>query len=211
MALIDTRTFNIYAQVSVPEVESRSFECDELIAPVIELLNKKGYKTKFCCAGHPYPHYEEMYLFVYEDTQETISSTQGDFTLTPEFKERSVIFELVSPENIPEEHNFDDIEIDEKRPYSFYYVETNKEIYGSEAYISFEDACLELDSVPEGWSLATEECFDESFEEYSHPTRGNYISHFFPFDQDVYYFYTQQVAEFMKLRNWAQSLPVINT
>ena len=69
MALIDTRTFSIYAQVSVPEVESRSFECDELIAPVIELLNKKGYKTKFCCAGHPYPHYEEMYLFEYEDTQ----------------------------------------------------------------------------------------------------------------------------------------------
>ena len=30
------------------------FECDEFIAPIISLLNKKGYRTKFCCEGHLY-------------------------------------------------------------------------------------------------------------------------------------------------------------
>lgn len=29
------------------------FQVDDLIAPVISLLNRKGYKTAFCCSGHP--------------------------------------------------------------------------------------------------------------------------------------------------------------
>ena len=30
------------------------FECDDLIAPTIIELNKKGYITTECCSGHPY-------------------------------------------------------------------------------------------------------------------------------------------------------------
>ncbi|MHB1155014.1 MAG: hypothetical protein ACYCWE_19300 [Eubacteriales bacterium] len=30
------------------------FEVDDMIAPVIQLLNKKGYVTTFYCGGHPY-------------------------------------------------------------------------------------------------------------------------------------------------------------
>ena len=30
------------------------FEVDELIAVQIQLLNRKGYKTACCCAGHPF-------------------------------------------------------------------------------------------------------------------------------------------------------------
>lgn len=29
------------------------FEVDDLIAPAISILNKKGYRTAFCCSGHP--------------------------------------------------------------------------------------------------------------------------------------------------------------
>ena len=32
-----------------------SFECDELIAPLIVKLNNMGFKTKACCSGHAYP------------------------------------------------------------------------------------------------------------------------------------------------------------
>ncbi|MBP3238663.1 MAG: hypothetical protein J6M24_06260 [Lachnospiraceae bacterium] len=37
-----------------------SFECDELIAPVICILNKKGYTTEHCCSGHLFNEVEEI-------------------------------------------------------------------------------------------------------------------------------------------------------
>ena len=36
-------------------------EVDEMIAPVIAVLNKKGYKTVYCCSGHPYPSRDMIY------------------------------------------------------------------------------------------------------------------------------------------------------
>ena len=36
-------------------------EIDDLIAPIIQLLNMKGYRTKACCSGHPFKGlYEEF-------------------------------------------------------------------------------------------------------------------------------------------------------
>ena len=32
---------------------TKDFQCDDLIAPAIMLLNLKGYKTLYCCSGHP--------------------------------------------------------------------------------------------------------------------------------------------------------------
>lgn len=32
---------------------SAGIQIDELILPTISILNQKGYKTKFCCSGHP--------------------------------------------------------------------------------------------------------------------------------------------------------------
>lgn len=37
-----------------PDDKYTCFECDELIAPIILELNRKGYKTKYCCSGHIY-------------------------------------------------------------------------------------------------------------------------------------------------------------
>jgi hypothetical protein len=39
------------------------FHCDEWIAPTISLLNSKGYKTGYCCSGHP------VYFTKYSDWQ----------------------------------------------------------------------------------------------------------------------------------------------
>ena len=39
-----------------PDPESREdyFECDEEMAGIVLLLNRKGYRTRFCCSGHLY-------------------------------------------------------------------------------------------------------------------------------------------------------------
>ncbi len=45
--------------VSATEPEEGMFEVDELIAPVIARLNKRGYQTKYSCSGH---HYSDKVL-----------------------------------------------------------------------------------------------------------------------------------------------------
>ena len=52
MSYIDKTTFEIYHDTEDIRISGEVFECDELIAPAISLLNKKGYITEFCCSGH---------------------------------------------------------------------------------------------------------------------------------------------------------------
>ena len=54
MALIDKYSFSILTFNEDYRTQDDYFECDDLIAPAISLLNKKGYKTAFCCGGHPF-------------------------------------------------------------------------------------------------------------------------------------------------------------
>ena len=43
-------------------------EIDEMIFPAVELLNKKGYETKFSCSGHfDINRYEGTYIIFYEN------------------------------------------------------------------------------------------------------------------------------------------------
>ena len=48
-------------------------QIDRLVAPVIKVLNKKGYQTSSCCAGHP--GYKEICCdqFTYISFRETYS------------------------------------------------------------------------------------------------------------------------------------------
>lgn len=41
-----------FLKCSVIKCNGNLFEIDELFAPVIAILNKKGYKTLKCCSGH---------------------------------------------------------------------------------------------------------------------------------------------------------------
>ena len=40
-----------------------SFEVDDLIAPAISMLNKRGYVTAWCCSGHA--EHEERPIYAY--------------------------------------------------------------------------------------------------------------------------------------------------
>ena len=54
MALINLETYGICNFLATDDKPDSFIEVDELIAPVISILNKKGYKTVYSCSGHPY-------------------------------------------------------------------------------------------------------------------------------------------------------------
>ena len=51
MLYID-KNFDIFKTKQDTRLQPPYFECDELFAPIISILNRKGYKTKSCCSGH---------------------------------------------------------------------------------------------------------------------------------------------------------------
>ena len=63
MAYMDRENFQILGDSNIDGQLDNSFEIDEVIAPAVESLNKKGYLTKFCCSGHPTYSINESFLF----------------------------------------------------------------------------------------------------------------------------------------------------
>lgn len=52
---INRKTFEILSKSSLPDPipgDMELFECDELIAPIVILINQKGYETLYSCSGH---------------------------------------------------------------------------------------------------------------------------------------------------------------
>lgn len=66
-------------------------EVDEMILPVIRILNLKGYKTKFCCGGHPEKKNPNAYiLFDFDYRPKTIPEgfeEDGHYAIRSNFKE----------------------------------------------------------------------------------------------------------------------------
>jgi hypothetical protein len=60
MAYMKLNTFDIYHEISSEEeLNTDGFaEIDDLIAPIVSILNKKGYITTNSCSGHPYFDYQ---------------------------------------------------------------------------------------------------------------------------------------------------------
>lgn len=44
-------------------------EVDELMLPIIKILNQKGYYTKFCCSGHSYNEVSQCYIMFEKDIE----------------------------------------------------------------------------------------------------------------------------------------------
>lgn len=56
---IDSKTFEVIGDISDARISGPLFECDELLAPTISILNKLGFRTEFCCSGHAYDYKEK--------------------------------------------------------------------------------------------------------------------------------------------------------
>ena len=59
MMYIDSKTFEVIGDISDARISGALFECDELLAPTISILNKLGFTTEFCCSGHAYTYKEK--------------------------------------------------------------------------------------------------------------------------------------------------------
>ena len=76
------------------------FECDNLIAPLIQKLNEHGLKTRFCCSGHEDDAFYTMYIDFMPITEnnndmidklyELVDKTKEYFIMEFEYKMRSV-------------------------------------------------------------------------------------------------------------------------
>jgi hypothetical protein len=58
MAYMHNETFDIVicgnTEKAIKMIQSDYLEIDDLIAPPVQILNRKGYITEFCCSGHPF-------------------------------------------------------------------------------------------------------------------------------------------------------------
>ena len=61
MAFIHKETFEIIQYNSIDDNSDDYFEADDLIALPIQVLNRKGYSTRFCCCGHPFDEIAEIF------------------------------------------------------------------------------------------------------------------------------------------------------
>ena len=69
MAIITTKGYEILMDTAAENVDGY-FECDELIAPAIAVLNKKGYTTTHSCSGHPYEDIGKMIIHLQEEDKD---------------------------------------------------------------------------------------------------------------------------------------------
>ena len=116
MAFINKNDFSIVNRVIDNKMENDYFECDDLIAPAISLLNRKGYKTLFCCSGHPYATID------WALTKDKIIEADEDF---------EILFTGYSKDV----DGIEDFDIEE---YPYYVV--HKCFCSDMLYVSFEDA-----------------------------------------------------------------------
>ncbi len=125
MAIVSKKNFDVIESDSREGREDDYFECDELIAPVISVLNKKGYTTKNCCSGHPF---------------ETINFGR----IKPQAEDSHL-----SPFQLKEKYGYYSVSAKDKEGW---YNVSQREWFAFEAYIDFA-SFVELPSMPEGFEF----------------------------------------------------------
>ena len=82
-SIIDKATFEVCTHA---EDHPKVFVCDKPIAPVIALLNKKGYKTVASCSGH---YKIEFYEYLNEDIKYLDEYKSDDRIIIKKVKEKT--------------------------------------------------------------------------------------------------------------------------
>ena len=62
MSYLNLESGEIVAGSNIDGLLDHFIEVDEVIAPVICELNRKGYKTRACCSGHPFDYLDEAFV-----------------------------------------------------------------------------------------------------------------------------------------------------
>ena len=127
MAYINKNDFSIVSYVADYITAEDYFECDDLIAPAISLLNKKGYKTEYCCSGHPFGGVDAVII---------------EADPTQEFPD-DVLIRVESSECV--KNLWGEVFDIKEFPYHAVY----KNVYANNLYVSFEDKYTFPD-LPEG-------------------------------------------------------------
>ena len=179
MAYINKNDFSILSYI-IDEDDENYFECDDMIAPTISLLNKKGYRTAFCCSGHPFPFIDDG-VMKEEPSKETIERN-NILSVESSEKLRGKISEELSGINLDE---------------TPYYVIYRNELAQS-LYIAFEDE-YNLPELPEGIDV-----------HYDEDNMGLYLDYTEDEVCPEYFVGITKVYEAnKKLYEWAKKLPIL--
>lgn len=159
MSYIHNITGDVYHDVEVEDARDEFFECDELIAPIISMLIKKGFRTQFCCSGHAYPTIEDYYaketcqIDLNNDRIANIITRRGYDTVTKISKVNIVV---------------------DPSPFSANFTIVEHEEMNNVTYIYFNcDMPWEyLPPLPKGWTIERASCGDGDVIRYNGPWRG---------------------------------------
>lgn len=180
MAFINKETFDII-DCAIKEEENLYFECDELIAPTIRLLNLKGYKTEFCCQSHPYPSVSSGC---------TIAKDKYDLNFL------AGVYYLEEASN-GEEKALKHFGTKLKSGEKVFDFRCKQNIGEDEAYIVFSEG-YEPPVIPEGWKIEEATCNDD---------KKKKICKIFD-TTDKWKFFKKRLETMELLKRWADSLPV---
>lgn len=183
MVLIHKQTFDILKSIPDESELENYFSCDEEIAPVISLLNKKGYTTTFCCSGHLYDEITDTLII--DDPEATEESIRDTFPGVIRMKKV-----LTDPE---------------EGTYGFQV--TLRQNLGMQTYITFEKD-IELPSIPDkffqrGSTILHNYYWDDTFD---HPYPEKELQ-----EKAPYLFYKRRLEILSGLYAWAEELPVRKT
>lgn len=132
---IGTKTFEIYGSINDERISEPLFECDELMAPTIQILNRLGFATQSCCSGHIYdfkhpknstPKWMESTCYIM--FKDTFNDLEDKGFQIPKG------FEVLDPADYLEPWDYDwgfimQKEYDEKENKLFQILETVKDLY----------------------------------------------------------------------------------
>lgn len=159
MSYIHKITGDVYHDIQSDDARDDFFECDELIAPIISILNKKGFKTQFCCSGHAYPTIDDYYaketskIDLTKDRIGKIITSHGDDTITKISK-----VNLVADAS-PFSTNFTIVEHEEMKNVTYIY-------FDRELPWSY------FPPLPKGWVIELAPCGDGDVIRYDGPWKG---------------------------------------